>query len=124
MTTREFYVAVSTLEGIPSELTDKAFDLIDAMDKRNEKRKSADSKAKKETSSRRDAVLAFLSENEGVHSRDEIASGCEITEGQATSACTALVKEGLVAKSTIKVDKAKKVVYSIATADSEDESEE
>lgn len=115
MTTREFYVAVASACADNDELVTKANELIARLDAKNEKRKSIDSKAKKESANRRNAVLAFLAENEGSFSRDDVATATGLTVGQVTSACTALAKEGLVAKSEIKIDKAKKVVYSIVT---------
>ena len=113
MTNREFFVAVASAN-LSDEMTTKAQELIASLDARNDKRKSADSKEKRETAERREKVLAFLNENPtGLFSRKEIAEATELTEGQVTSACTALVKAELVTKSETKVDKTKKVVYSI-----------
>lgn len=110
MTTREFYLAVAASDN--NELVIKANELIEKLDAKNEKRKSADSKAKKESASRRNAVLGFLKEHAGeFFTRDEIASALEISDGQATSACTALVKEGAISKKEIKIEKTKKVAY-------------
>lgn len=116
MTTREFCELVIKVNADNEELVTKANELIAGLDHKNELRKSVDSKAKKESAGRRNAVLALLRENPSQSfSRNDLAIALEISEGQATSACTALVKEGLVAKSEVKVDKAKKVVYSIVT---------
>lgn len=112
MTTREFLVAVQNAN-ISDELNTKAQELITSLDKRNDKRKSVESKEKKETAERRQKVLDFLKNNEGAFTRDEIAEGCELTAGQVTSACSALCKAELVTKSEIKVDKARKVAYAI-----------
>lgn len=115
MTYREFYSAVANLTAEDNaELNEFACKAIEALDHKNELRKGRESKEKKETSARKASVLDFLTENEGTFSRNEIAVALGITDGQATSACTALVKEGLVTKSEIKVDKAKKMVYTIA----------
>lgn len=111
MTTREFLVSVLTVKGLSEELAVKAQELLDGLDHKNELRK-----AKQETSNRREAVLAFLTTNEGVFVREDIAKVCGITEGQVTSACSALVREGLVIKTEVKVDKAKKTAYSAAKA--------
>ena len=113
MTNREFFVAVQNA-AISDELTEKATELIAALDSRNDKRKSADSKEKQETAARRAAVLHFLSENEGSFTRDQIAEAVEMTVGQVSSACAALIKEGKVQKSEAKIDKARKTVYSLA----------
>ena len=85
---------------------------IAGLDARNEKRKSADSKAKRETASRKTAVLNWLKTNEGQHTRDAIAEGTGLTVGQCQSAALALVGDGLVEKSEVKIDKSKRTVYS------------
>lgn len=123
MTTREFYVAIANAESIitPSEidgidyeaLTSKAAELITKLDEKNAKRASADSKEKKETAARREAVLSFLTARRGESfTRDEIAENTGITPTQATAACSALAKSELITKSNRKIDKAVKVVYS------------
>lgn len=113
MTNREFFVAVASAN-ISEEMTIKAQELIASLDARNDKRKSADSKEKRETAERRAKVLAFLKENApSTFFREEIAVAIGLTDGQVTAACTALVKEGLVEKNLGKVAKHKKAVYSI-----------
>lgn len=113
MTIREFYQTV--LDAHISEDMDKASaELIKKLDDRNEKRKSADSKAKRETADRRTAVLNFLNNNEGVFLRDAIAEATGLTVGQVSSACKALIDDGKVVKSEVKVEKTKKIGYSIA----------
>ena len=111
MTSREFYVAVAEAQ-ISDELTTKAQELIAALDAKAEKRKTTETKEKKEAAARREAVLAFLKEQTEPVTRDTIAGVLDMTPGQAGAACKAL--GGLVAKSEIKVDKARKVAYSIA----------
>ena len=111
MTNREFFVAVQNAE-ISAEITEKAAELIAALDARNDKRKSSESKEKLATAARKAAVLEFLQNNEGHFTRDEIAAEISQTAGQVTSACTSLVKEGLVEKTEIKIDKARKTAYS------------
>ena len=114
MTTREFLNAVINGEISDKEIS-KAKEMLAFLDKRNESRKSADSKEKKEVAERRSLVLAFLKENrDTVFSRDEIALAIEdnkVSASQASSACGQFVKDGLVNKSTVKVGKATKVVY-------------
>lgn len=111
MTTREFYVAVADSD-VGEELITKAQELIAALDAKNEKRKSTETKEKKEAATRREAVLAFLKEQTEPVTRDTIAGVLSMTPAQATAACKALGE--LVAKSEIKVDKTRKVAYSIA----------
>ena len=113
MTNREFFAAVASAN-ISEEMTIKAQELIASLDARNDKRKSADSKEKRETAERREKVLAFLKENAtSTFFREEIAVATGLTDGQVTSACTALAKEGLVEKNLGKVAKHKKTVYSL-----------
>lgn len=129
MTTREFYqeiinvLQVQQMEGRNNAelysntadcnvLMDKALAQIAALDARNERRKSTDSKEKKEAAARREQVLHFLTENEGAFTREQIAEAVGFEPSKVTGACTALVKEGLVSKSKVKVDKTEKMAYS------------
>ena len=110
MTTREFYTAVINGDFSP-EVTAKAQELLSALDARNEKRKSSDSKEKREAAARRELVLNFLKQNEGAFTRDEIAAAVGIEPTKVTGACNVLVKDGLVTKTEVKVDKARKTAY-------------
>lgn len=113
MTIREFYNEVINAN-INDDLTNKATELIAALDARNDKRKSTESKEKKEAAERRNAVLEFLKTHEGAFTRDMIAFEIDMDPAKVTGACTALIKDGLVTKSEIKVEKSRKVAYSIA----------
>lgn len=111
MTNREYFQTV--LDAHISEDMDKvSVELISKLDARNEKRKSADSKAKRESADRRAAVLDFLRNNEGAFTRDDIATATSLTPAQVTAACKAL--GDAIVKSEVKIDKARKVAYSIA----------
>ncbi|MBQ3641724.1 hypothetical protein II906_07370 [bacterium] len=113
MTNREFYLSI--INGtVSAETVDKAQELLSALDARNEKRKGAETKDKREAAARRDAVLKFLKEHEGAFTRDQISVRLDMDAAKVSGACTALIKGGLVTKSEIKVDKARKVAYSIA----------
>lgn len=113
MTNREFFAAVANAN-ISDELTVKAQELIASLDARNAKRKTAPSKEKVASAERRNAVLAFLKANEGSFTREQIATELEIDAPKVTGACNILIKDGLVTKSNVKIDKATKVAYSIA----------
>lgn len=113
MTIREYYQSVLDAN-ISEEMNTATQTLIAKLDARNEKRKSADSKQKKEVAARHEVVLNFLKTNEGQFTRDAIAEACGITVGQAQSAATALVRSELVKREEVKVDKTKRIVYSIA----------
>lgn len=111
MTIREFYNEVINAN-INDDMTAKAQELIAALDVRNEKRKSTESKEKKEAAARRDAVLEFLKVQTEPVTRDTIAGVLDMTPAQASAACKSL--GDMVVKVEIKVDKARKVAYSIA----------
>lgn len=111
MTTREYFQTVLDAH-ISDDMDKTSAELIAKLDARNEKRKSADSKAKRESADRRAIVLDFLKSNEGQFTRDDIASATNLTPAQVTAACKAL--GDAVKKSEVKVDKARKVVYSLA----------
>ncbi len=109
MTNREFYQSVINAN-ISEDTTIKATELLSALDARNEKRKSTESKEKREASARRGLVLGFLQSNPNeVFTRDQIAEAVNLTPAQVTSACRILGDS--VTKSEAKFDKAKKVVY-------------
>lgn len=123
MTTREFYVNVLNLIDVvvsdtPTDcvdteaLTAKAQELIAALDAKNEKRKNTETKEQKEAAARAAAVLAFLKEQTEPVTRDTIAGVLGMSPAQASAACKALGEA--VTKTEIKVDKARKVAYSIA----------
>lgn len=120
MTNREFCELVIKVNADNEELVEKANEIIASLDKRNANRKSADSKAKKETADRRNAVLAFLVANGEWCNRDTIAVGANVTPSQASSACSALIKENLVEKKSERNGKSEKIVYkAIVQADEE-----
>ena len=113
MTIREFYNEVINAN-VSEDMTNKATELLAALDARNEKRKGTESKEKKEAAERREVVLEFLKTHEGAFTRDQIAFEVDMDPAKVSGACTALVKSGLVVKSEIKVEKSRKVAYSIA----------
>lgn len=118
MTNREFYTnIINYLDGQDMDgeaIRQFAVDALSKLDMRNEKRKSTESKEKKETAERRDAVLEFLKTHEGAWTRDQISFEIGMDPAKVTGACTILIKSGLVVKSEIKVEKSRKVAYSIA----------
>ena len=111
MTTREFYTAVVEAN-VNEELTTKAQELIAALDAKNEKRKSTETKEKKEAEARKDAVLDFFYDHQQrPMTRDEIAAALGITPGQVTAACKPLLEERTITKAEAKIGKSRKVVY-------------
>jgi len=112
MTTREFYNAVIAAN-LSDDITAKAQTLLTALDARNEKRKSGDTKEKREAASRRGLVLGFLQEHKGdAFTRDAIAEALEMSPAQVTAACKGLGDE--VTKAEVKIDKTRRVVYQYA----------
>ena len=111
MTTREYFQAVLDAN-LSDEMNAASTALLKKLDERNEKRKSADTKAKQETAARRAAVESFLKANPGQHTRDAIAAGTGLSAGQCQSAALALCGEGKAETTEVKVDKAKRTVYS------------
>lgn len=119
MTTREFYTAVVEAN-VNEELTTKAQELIAALDTKNEKRKTTETKEQKEAAARRELVKNFfLSHPDTPFTRDSVAEELGISAGQVSAAAKILVADGVITKAEAKVGKAKKVVY-IHTAATEE----
>ena len=113
MTSREYFQNVLNAN-ISDEMNQMSQTLIQRLDAKNAKRKTTQSKDQKAAAERRDMVLKFLQTHEGVFTRDEIAAEVGIESTKVTGACSALLKGGLIQKSEVKVDKSRKVAYSIA----------
>lgn len=114
MTSRDYFNAVLNAH-ISEEMDAASTEFIARLDARNEKRKSTDTKDKREARERKQAVLGYLSDRQGVqYTRDQIAEALGITPAQVTAACKVLTADGSVIKAEAKIDKARKVVYSLA----------
>lgn len=115
MTNREFYLSVA--DGVVSaEVSEKARELLASLDARNEKRKSADSKEKRESAIRRQTVLAHLTAD--AQTADDIVAQCNgLSVGQVRSALSTLVRDGYAVKNEVKVDKARKMAYALSAED-------
>ena len=112
MTIREFYLSI--INGTVSDETiAKASEMLASLDARNEKRKSVDSKEKRETASRRGTVLGLLSETPIF--AESIADASGLTVGQVRSALSTLVREGKASKTEVKDGKSRKMAYSLPT---------
>ena len=122
MTNREFYANIESMmyallrnEAISTEeiqpVLDKAIELLSKMDASNEKRKSADSKEKRETASRRETVRKSLSEVPTF--AETIAENNGLSVGQVRSALSVLVREGVASKAEVKVGKSRKMAYTL-----------
>lgn len=112
MTTREFYLSI--INGTVSDETiAKASEMLASLDARNEKRKSVDSKAKRESASRREIVLNALCETPLF--AETIAEANGLTVGQVRSALSTLVREGKASKTEVKDGKSRKMAYTLPT---------
>lgn len=112
ITTREFYNTVIAAN-LSDEVTAKAQALLSSLDARNEKRKSGDTKEKREVRARVEAVKGFFDAHKGEwFTRDQIAEAVGISGAQVTAACKVL--GDCITKGEAKIDKAKRVVYSLA----------
>lgn len=117
MTTREYFQAVLDAH-ISEELDTASADFIKKLDEKNEKRKNTLTKEQKEAAARREAVKAFFYSKPGVaYTRDEIAAALGFTPGQVTAAIRNIPD---LVKSEVKVDKSRKVAYTLPTGDEED----
>ena len=110
MTTREFYQSIIS-GNVTEDTILKANELLIALDNRNEKRKSVDSKAKRESADRREIVLSALSSDPIF--ADTIAEDHDLSVGQVRAALSALVRDGKADKVAVKVEKTKKMAYTL-----------
>ena len=112
ITARQYFQNVLDAH-ISDEMDAMSAKYIAGLDARNEKRKSADTKEKQEVRARTASVLQFLSDHKAEwFTRDQIAEAVGISAGQVTAACKALGEA--VTKGEAKVDKTKRVVYTLA----------
>ena len=111
MTSREYFQTVLNAH-LSAEMDELSVKMIERLDAKNAKRKTTPSKEQIAAAERREAVRAFLMEQDEPATRDVIAAALNIKPGEASAACKALGE--IVTKTEVKVDKARKVAYSIA----------
>lgn len=112
ITTRQYFQNVLDAH-LSDEMDALSAKYIAGLDARNEKRKSADSKEKREVRARVESVKSFFDAHKGEwFTRDQIADAIGISGAQVTAACKALGE--YVTKGETKVDKTRRVVYSLA----------
>ena len=122
MTTREFFKNVLDAH-INDEMDAAATQLIQKLDEKNEKRKSADTKAKKEVAGRRSAIRDFFAAHPGESfTRDDVAAALGITPAAVSNAASGMVAEGFLTRGEVKVEKNKRTCYTLA-APAEEEGE-
>lgn len=103
MTNREFFVAISNLESVPTELRQFAVEGIAKLDKRNASRNAKPSKVQVENEPIVKAIVELLADSETPILSTEIATALGISTSKATGLLGNLVKEGKVVKTDIKV---------------------
>lgn len=108
MTTREYFTAVLNAH-VSEELDTVSAEFIARLDAKNAKRKTTDTKDKREARERKQAVLDFLCGHQGEQfTRDQIAEAVGITPAQASAACKPLVECDAITKGK----DARRMVYS------------
>ena len=114
MTTREYFQTVLDAH-ISDEMDAASRLLIQKLDDKNAKRKTTETKEQKAAKERRGAVQEFMAAHPGEQfTRDQIAESLGVSPAQVTAACKMLVNGGVIVKSEAKIDKARRVVYSLA----------
>ena len=112
ITARQYFQNVLDAH-ISDEMDALSAKYIAGLDARNAKRKSADSKEKCEVRARVESVRGFFDDHKGEwFTRDQIAEAVGISGAQAVAACKALGE--YVTKGEAKIDKSKRVVYTLA----------
>lgn len=107
MTEREFLNAV--IGGtVTEEVIKHAEANVAKLDKRNASRSSKPSKVALANAPIKEAILAFVAENEDAIA-SAIATGCEISVQKASTLCRQLVEEGQMTSQEVKVPKRGKV---------------
>ena len=111
MTTREYFQTVLDAH-ISDEMDAASRQLIQKLDEKNAKRKTTETKEKREAADRRGLVLGFFqSHPDEVFTRDAIAEAVGASPAQVTAACKVLLANDSITKSEAKIDKARRVVY-------------
>jgi len=111
MTTREYFQAVLDAH-LSDEMDAASVALLQKLDARNAKRKTTDTKEKTAAKERKQVVHDFLVAHRGEQfTRDMIAEATGMSGAQVTGACRGL--DGIVTKSEAKIDKVRRVVYTI-----------
>ena len=112
ITARQYFQNVLDAH-ISDEMDAMSVKYIAGLDARNAKRKSIDSKEKREVRARVESVKDFFDNHKNEwFTRDQIADAVGISGAQVSAACKALGE--YIRKGETKVDKSKRVAYSLA----------
>lgn len=111
MTTREYFQTVLDAH-ISDEMDAASRQLIQKLDEKNAKRKTTETKEKREASARRGLVLSFFQNHpDEAFTRDAVAEAVNVSPAQVTAACKMLIVDGVITRNETKIDKARRVVY-------------
>ena len=110
MTTREFYVCVANSE-LSDEIVAKANELIQALDRKNEKRKQVGTKNQQENNAIKTKIYDTM-ETDVEYTAKQIADLFELSSTQkATALLLQMVNEGKASSKTIKTKTGKAIAY-------------
>lgn len=113
MTNRDFYTIVAASD-LPEDVRAFATAAIEKLDARNASRNSKPSKTQLENAPIKEALLAYLSENQGQFTEGELGAALNITHNKAGALARQLVAEGKATSAEVKLPKVgKRKVYSI-----------
>lgn len=114
MTTREYFQAVLDAH-ISDSMDEVSRQFIQKLDEKNAKRKATPTKEQREAAQRVLLVKDFFEKHnpDEFFTRDDIAAATGMKPAEATAACKVLIATGKVAKSEAKIDKSRRVVYSV-----------
>lgn len=119
MTNREFYTAVSN-GTINDEVKEFATEAIAKLDARNANRSAKPSKTQQENAPIKQALLEYLSNNEGQFTEGQLGEALGITHNKAGALARQLVAEGVATSVEVKLPKVgKRKAYAIAVAEIE-----
>lgn len=115
MTNREFFTAIS--EGkLTDEIKEFAVAAIEKLDNRNANRSNKPTKAQLENAPIKQALLEYLTSNDGQYTEGDLGTALGVTHNKAGALARQLVAEGKVTSAEVKFPKiGKRKVYSIVS---------
>lgn len=121
MTNREFYTAI--VEGkLNDEVKAFATASIEKLDARNATRNSKPSKTQLENAPIKQALVEYLTANDGAYTEGDLGTALGVTHNKAGALARQLVAEGIAQVTEIKIPKVgKRKAYSIKVDDGGEE---
>lgn len=119
MTNREFFTIVAA-SNLPDDVKEFANSALIKMDTRNANRSAKPSKTQQENAPIKQALLEYLSNNEGQFTEGQLGEALGITHNKAGALARQLVAEGMATSVEVKLPKVgKRKAYAIAVAEIE-----